>query len=114
MKQIIKIQDVSYRIPFGQWVLNDINVEIFEGQFIGVLGHNGAGKTTLVDLLMGFRKPTKGHIHLFNEDPHSLNFGKAKEQVCFLSQDVGLKGDISIAKFLQFHSSFFPNYSKDD
>ena len=114
MKTILSLKNASYRIPFGPLIFENLNLEIYEGQFLGVLGHNGACKTTLIDIIMVFRGVTGGTISIFDEDPHLFNSGMYKNKISFLSQDVGLKGDISIADFLQFHSGFFPNYSKQD
>ena len=114
MKTVLTIKNASYRIPFGNLVIDGLNLELQEGHFLGVLGHNGAGKTTLIDLIMGFRNVTGGVINVFGENPHSLSAELHKEKISFLSQEVALKGDISIENFLQFHSCFYPDYSKEE
>ena len=48
-----------------------------------------------------------------NEDPHGLN-RKNKNQIAYLSQDVNIKGNITIAEFLKFQSILYPHYSKED
>lgn len=50
-------------------ILTDINVRIYEGEYIGVFGPNGGGKTTFLHLLLGLLQPTSGKIDLF---PNSL------------------------------------------
>jgi zinc transport system ATP-binding protein len=52
--------------------LEDVNIEIFKGEFIGVFGPNGGGKTTLLKLLMGFLRPQKGKILLFGRTPEEM------------------------------------------
>jgi len=47
-------------------VLDGINLEVSEGDFIGVIGPNGGGKTTLLKVILGLLKPVKGSI-VFNE-----------------------------------------------
>ena len=44
--------------------LNDINIEIHEGDAVGLVGHNGAGKTTLLQVLAGIYEPTHGKIEI--------------------------------------------------
>tara|TARA_Y100001933_G_scaffold83087_1_gene84559 strand:- start:2299 stop:4110 length:1812 start_codon:yes stop_codon:yes gene_type:complete len=43
-------------------VLKDINLEIFKGEKIGIIGESGSGKSTLVDIIMGLLTPTKGEL----------------------------------------------------
>jgi len=51
--------------PFSQknWVLKDINFQLYSGEVLGVIGHNGAGKSTLLRLLAGIIAPNKGKIY---------------------------------------------------
>lgn len=44
------------------YILNDINLEIKDGEYISIIGENGCGKTTLMRILLGFLKPTSGNI----------------------------------------------------
>jgi len=41
----------------------DINIDVHEGEVIGIIGANGAGKTTFVNMVTGYLKPTSGEIH---------------------------------------------------
>jgi len=45
--------------------VNQINLQVMEGDVFGFLGPNGAGKTTTIRMLLGLIKPTAGHITLF-------------------------------------------------
>jgi ABC-2 type transport system ATP-binding protein len=46
------------------WALRDIDLEVAQGEIIGVLGQNGAGKTTMLRLLAGVTRPTTGRIRV--------------------------------------------------
>lgn len=63
---IMKIQNLNYiynpNTPFEKHALNNINLEINQGEFIGLIGHTGSGKSTLVQHLNGLMKPTSGDI----------------------------------------------------
>lgn len=111
MRKLISIEGLSYSIPYGETLLNNINLDIHEGELLGILGHNGSGKTTLLDVILGNKKASLGAISVLDENPHGIN-RKNKQQVVYLSQDVSIKGDVSIGDFLKFHSSFYPNYSQ--
>ncbi|WP_294963671.1 metal ABC transporter ATP-binding protein [Sulfurimonas sp.] len=51
----------------GQDVLSDISLEIFNAEYIAIIGPNGGGKTTLIRVLLGLEKPTKGEVKIFGK-----------------------------------------------
>lgn len=65
MPAIIEVQNVSKsytRDKFQIPVLNNINFNVDEGDFLALMGPSGSGKTTLLNLIAGIDKPTKGNI----------------------------------------------------
>ena len=56
--------------------LDDINLVIPKGQFIGLIGHTGSGKSTLIQHLNGLLKPTSGNIYFNGTDIHNDDFNK--------------------------------------
>lgn len=54
--------------------LNDINLVIPDGQFVGIIGHTGSGKSTLVQHLNGLIKATDGHIYFNGEDIYDKDY----------------------------------------
>lgn len=56
--------------------LNDINLVIPDGQFIGLIGHTGSGKSTLVQHLNGLMKPTEGAVYYNGQDISDSDFNK--------------------------------------
>ena len=72
MSALLKVQGLSAsygRVP----VLHGINLDVNEGEILGVLGHNGMGKTTLLKALMGIIPTTSGQITFDGEDLTRLN-----------------------------------------
>ncbi len=69
---IIKIENLSHvysqGTPFEKTAIEDINLEIGKGEFVGVIGHTGSGKSTLIQHLNGLLKPTSGHISIDGQD----------------------------------------------
>lgn len=63
---IINIKDLDFvynpGTPFEKKALENINLQIYQGEFIGLIGHTGSGKSTLVQHLNGLIKPTSGSI----------------------------------------------------
>ena len=68
----IKLEHVSYVYSegnaFERKALDDISLEIPDGQFIGIIGHTGSGKSTLIQHLNGLLKATSGTISYNGEN----------------------------------------------
>lgn len=86
---IIEIKNLTYvygpNTPFEIKALDNINLDIEEGDFIGLIGHTGSGKSTLVQHLNGLMKPTSGDIIVDGE-----NIVKKEANLKLLRQKVGL------------------------
>ena len=89
METLIQVEELykSYRrdsleIP----VLQNINLEIAQGEFIAFMGPSGSGKTTLLNLIAGIDKPTSGRIVIGGVDVAELN---ETELAVWRSRNVG-------------------------
>mgnify|MGYP002619661715 FL=1 len=88
---ILETQNLTYKYsvgtPFEKVAIEDINISVEKGDFIGIIGHTGSGKSTLVQHLNGLLKPTSGTILLDGKDIHSdKNFtrqARFKVGLCF-------------------------------
>ena len=78
----IIVDHVSYiyepDTPMAHKALDDICLNIPDGQFIGIIGHTGSGKSTLVQHLNGLMTATEGHIYFDGEDIYDKDFDKKK------------------------------------
>ena len=73
---IIQVQNVSksyWRDSFEIPVLNDISIDVHEGEFLGLMGPSGSGKTTLLNLIAGIDRPSKGNVLVAGTDISKLN-----------------------------------------
>lgn len=78
---VIEVEHLSFAYN-GVYVLDDINFCVKKGHFIGIFGPNGGGKSTLLSLLMGFLKPNKGRIRIFDLPPQ-----QARDKVGWVPQN---------------------------
>ncbi len=85
----IKAENIKYiyseGTPFMTVALDEINLEIKEGDFLGVIGHTGSGKSTLIQLLNGLEKPSDGKIIV-----NDIVVGEDKKKLSKIRQTVGL------------------------
>ncbi|TCN24689.1 metal ABC transporter ATP-binding protein [Mesobacillus foraminis] len=82
IRPIIEINHLSYRYE-RENVLEDINLIVHKGAFLGIVGPNGSGKSTLLKLILGLLRPQNGEIRLFGEDIKQF---KDQHKIGFVSQ----------------------------
>lgn len=72
LKSIIRVENLTHtygeNTPFCRSAVKDVSMEIYQGEFLGVIGHTGSGKSTLIQHLNGLLKPTGGRILLGDRD----------------------------------------------
>ncbi|MFZ5754370.1 MAG: metal ABC transporter ATP-binding protein [Bacillota bacterium] len=74
MKPVISLSHVSFAYPGGPYVLENINLTVYRGEFLVILGPNGAAKTTLLKLMLGLLKPLKGSVEINTETKAVVNY----------------------------------------
>lgn len=79
---VISMNHVDYAYD-QKLILENINFDLAEGAFLGLLGPNGGGKTTLIKLILGLLKPTTGSVQLYGKPVAAL---KDKHSIGFVSQ----------------------------
>ena len=67
MVDVIKFKDVSFGYE-DKSILENVNFNINQGDYIGIVGPNGCGKTTLLKLIINELNPTKGKIKILDKD----------------------------------------------
>ncbi|MBU5444729.1 ATP-binding cassette domain-containing protein [Paenibacillus sp. MSJ-34] len=98
MKNVISLKNVSFRYDSRQdWALRDINLTVYEGEWLTIVGGNGSGKSTLVRLINGLLQPALGEVavcgmltcnplHLRNIRQHvGMAFQNAENQIVGLT-----------------------------
>lgn len=63
---IFEVKNLNFEVG-GLKILSNISMEIFEGEYIAIIGPNGGGKTTLVRVLLGLEKPSSGTTKIFGK-----------------------------------------------
>lgn len=134
----IRLESVSFVYqpgsPYEMRALADIDLEINEGEFVGLIGHTGSGKSTLVQHLNGLIKPTEGLIYIddkeitakgvklksvrqkvglvFQYPEHQLFEETVFEDVAFGPKNMGLSSDAVVGRVKKALSMVNLNFDK--
>ena len=78
-------------------VVNDVSVNVRQGEIVGLLGPNGAGKTTTFYMIVGLIKPNAGEIYLEDENITSLPmYKRSKKGIGYLAQEASVFRKLSV------------------
>ena len=91
MKDLIVDINNVYFAYNGRTVLEDVSLDIRQGDFIAMIGPNGGGKTTLLKLILGLLKPAKGKIRVLGDTTE-----KASHHIGYVSQDLHINRSFPI------------------
>ncbi len=96
----IQIENLTRK--FGDFVaVNNINLDVPDGQIFGFLGPNGSGKTTTIRILLGLLAPTNGTAHVLGTNIRQAD-RDLLAQMGYMSQKFSLYSDLSVVENLRF------------
>ena len=96
---ILVLRDLrkAYRTPAGDfYALKGIDLEIWPGEFVALLGRSGAGKSTLINMLAGIDRPTAGEIWIEGKPIHRLSESKFTAPHFYLTVEINMDKAISL------------------
>src|SRR3989338_3465824 len=96
---MITLSKLSKRFD-RQFVVNDVNIKINEGEIVGLLGPNGAGKTTTLRMIAGVLPPSKGSVEIDGTD--ITIDGSVKKRIGFLPENNPLYDEMTVEEYLAF------------
>jgi ABC-2 type transport system ATP-binding protein len=104
---MITIKAASLTKKFGDNIaVNNLSLEIEEGEIFGLVGPDGAGKTTTMRLLTGILEPTSGEGWVYNK--HIVKEAEPlKENIAYMSQRFGLYEELTVQENIDFYADIF-------
>ena len=105
----------AYRTPAGDfYALKGIDLEIYPGEFVALLGRSGAGKSTLINMLAGIDRPTAGEIWIAGQAVHKLSEARLTRwrgrEVGVVFQSFQLMPMLTCAQNVMLHMDFAGRY----
>ena len=69
---VVSLEDVCFAYPGGTASVDHLDMRVYPGEVVGIVGQNGAGKTTLTKLLNGLLRPASGTVRMAGLDTHEV------------------------------------------
>src|SRR5512139_3195642 len=102
---MVKLEHVTKRYN-DTTAVNDLSMQVNDGEIVGIIGHNGAGKSTTLKMIAGLIAPTEGFIEVMghNIKKDSTQF---KKQIGFLPEESPLYENMTARQYLMFFSELY-------
>jgi len=113
-KEVVKLNNVWFYYD-GKLALKEVNLLVYEKDFLGIIGPNGGGKTTLLKVILGLVKPNQGEVSIFNLFPE-----EGKKYIGYVPQNFLFDQDFPIDVFNVVMMGRYPRrglinrYTKED
>ncbi|MGB0849158.1 MAG: ATP-binding cassette domain-containing protein, partial [Thiolinea sp.] len=122
---MLQLKNLGKRYKTGDDALSGVNLEIPNGQVVGLIGPSGAGKSTLIRCINRLVEPTAGQVILNDVEVNTLSskaLRKARRKMGMIFQEYALVDRLTIMENVQsgrlgyvgFWNSFFRRYPQDD
>ena len=99
IKGNIKFENVCFKyIENGPLILNDLSLEVHEGEYVAIVGQTGCGKSTLIRVLLGFEEPLSGRVLVDGHDVKEVDPSSLRRKIGTVMQNGTL-----------FHADIFSN-----
>ena len=93
----------------GTAVLDNVNLNLEDGQLIGLVGENGSGKTTLLRILAGLERNYQGDVKINGELPG----GNTNKMISYQPDHLALDENLKFSQVVDMYAKFFDDFSSD-
>ena len=113
--KIITIKNLSFAYQRENEILENVNLEVFGDDFLGIIGPNGGGKTTLLKIILGLLEPDKGGVLVFDKKPK-----EARDLIGYVPQflEIDLDCPVSVLDIVLMgilnRKKIFQKYNNED
>ena len=112
MPGIVQVENLTKTYDDGFTALNNVSLNITEGEILALLGPNGAGKTTLISTICGITQPTSGTVRVGGHDIVD-DWRAARQMIGLVPQEIVLEPFESVQNTVRFSRGLF-GMSRDD
>ena len=105
MGTILKTNDLTKKYS-GKVVVDNLNIEIEEGEIFGLLGPNGAGKSTTMNMICGIVRPTLGNVEFMEKD-FRKNHKSLIGELGYIPQELAIHGNLKAWENVELFTSLY-------
>ncbi|MBQ8923396.1 MAG: ATP-binding cassette domain-containing protein [Lachnospiraceae bacterium] len=105
VKTFVRNEKNNIKTSFN--AVDDISLEVKNGEIVGIIGPNGAGKTTLLRMLGNLMKPTSGEISIYNNNEIISDEVSIKKNIGYLSGNTKLYGRLTTRELLEIAGNIY-------
>jgi ABC-2 type transport system ATP-binding protein len=98
---VLVIDNVSKRFK-NKLIIDNVSMSIRKGEILGILGPSGSGKSTFIKMIIGFFKPTKGTIKIYDSKEK-----KIKNQIGYSMQNNALYANLTVKQNLKYFAKMY-------
>ena len=115
---MLRTEHIHYQHEFTQFQLDNINLQIHEGEVVSLIGPNGSGKSTLLRVISRLLKPNNGTVFLDEQNIHAMKSKEVAKTLTMLPQMNSHQLDLTVRELVEFgrhpHSGRKTTLSKED
>lgn len=119
-KIIISVENLYFKFEDEEnYIIENINFNVYDKEFLSIIGPNGGGKSTLIKLILGLLKPTEGQIKFFNHKNENLNDKNLKPNIGYVPQYLNFDNlypisALDVILMGRLKANFFYKFNKED
>ncbi|MCP1103472.1 ABC-2 type transport system ATP-binding protein [Aequitasia blattaphilus] len=107
MNKILECIELTKKYANNFCAINQLNLTLYSGQIVGLLGPNGSGKTTLIKMINDCLIPTGGIIYV-NGNPVGIH---SKEDISYLPDVLSLDEHLKVEELVTYFNDFYKNFN---
>ena len=106
MQKVIEVKNLTKEYKKGIKAVDDLSLNVFEGEILGLLGPNGSGKSTTINCILSLLKFSEGSIKVFGKEMNPDSYD-IKEKIGVVFQDVSVFDELTVYENLDYFCGLY-------